>query len=127
MDHATLKLIHVGCAVLSISGFALRGGLMLAGSDLLNHKLVRRAPHYVDTCLLFSGIWMAINLQQYPGTSPWLTAKLVALVAYGLLGSLALRGKTPNLRHAALASALLVVAYIFGVAFTRSITPWDVL
>ena len=100
---------------------------MLGGSGLLHHKLVRTVPHYVDACLLFSGIWMAINLQQYPGSAPWLTAKLVALVIYVLLGSVALRGKTRVARHAALASALLVIAYIFGVALTRSAMPWDVL
>lgn len=127
IDHATLKLVHVSCVILSISGFVLRGVLMLAGSSLLNHKLVKKAPHYVDTALLVSGIWLAINLQQYPGTAPWLTAKLVALVIYVLLGSLALRGRTARIRYPALVGALLVVAYMASVAITRSAAPWDVL
>ena len=127
IDHASLKFIHVGCVVLSISGFVIRGGLMLAGSGLVSHKLVKQAPHYLDTALLISGIWLAINLQQYPGTSPWLTAKLAALVIYVLLGSLALRGKTPRIRYPALIGALLVVGYMVSVAITRSTTPWDVL
>jgi len=127
IDHATLKLIHISCVTLSISGFLLRGSLMLAGSSLLNHNLVKKAPHYVDTTLLFSGIWLAINLQQYPGTVPWLTAKLVALVIYVLLGSLALRGKTNRIRYSALAGALMVFSYMSSVALTRSATPWDIL
>ena len=127
IDHPTFKLVHVGCVVLSISGFVVRGGLMLMDSSLLNHKLVKQAPHYLDTALLISGIWLAANLQQYPGTAPWLTAKLAALVIYVLLGSLALRGKTPQIRYPALIGALLVVGYMIGVAITRSATPWDVL
>mgnify|MGYP001816995358 FL=1 len=127
IDHPTLKLIHVGCVVLSISGFVVRGGLMLMDSSLLNHKLVKTAPHYLDTALLLSGIWLAINLQQYPGTAPWLTAKLIALVIYVVLGSLALRGKNTAIRYPALISALLVVGYMISVAITRSVTPWDIL
>ena len=127
IDHPTFKLVHVGCVVLSISGFVVRGGLMLMDSSLLNHKLVKTAPHYLDTALLLSGIWLAINLQQYPGTAPWLTAKLIALVIYVVLGSLALRGKNTAIRYPALISALLVVGYMISVAITRSVTPWDVL
>lgn len=127
IDHATLKLIHVSCVVLSISGFLLRSSLMLAASSLLNHKLVKKLPHYVDASLLFSGIWLAINLQQYPGTVPWLTAKLTALVIYVLLGSLALRGKTSRIRYSALISAVVVFSYMASVALTRSAAPWDAL
>ena len=127
IDHATLKLIHVSCVILSISGFVLRGGLMFAGSRLLNVKLVKKAPHYVDATLLFSGIWLAINLQQYPGTVPWLTAKLIALVIYVLLGSLALRGKTTRIRYSAFMGALVVFSYMVSVALTRSIAPWGIL
>lgn len=126
IDQATLKLIHVSCVTLSISGFVLRGGLMLAGSRLLNDKLVKKAPHYVDAILLLSGIWLAINLQQYPGTVPWLTAKLIALVIYVLLGSLALRGRTAQTRYSAFLGALVVVSYMVSVALTRSAAPWSI-
>lgn len=99
---------------------------MLAGSRLLHNKLVKKAPHYVDAILLLSGIWLAINLQQYPGTVPWLTAKLIALVIYVLLGSLALRGRTAQARYSAFLGALVVVSYMVSVALTRSATPWSV-
>lgn len=127
IDHATLKLIHVSCIVLSLSGFAVRGSLMLAGSSLLDHKLVKKAPHYVDATLLFSGIWLAIDLQQYPGTAPWLTAKLIALVIYVIMGSLALRGKTTGIRYTSMLGALMVSVYIVSVALTRSSNPWEIL
>ena len=127
IEHATLKLIHISCMALSISGFVIRGGLMLAGSERLRHKLTKTLPHYVDSLLLLSGLWMAINLQQYPGTVPWLSAKIIALLIYILLGSLALRGRTRSIRLSAFVLALSVFAYMLGVALTRSAFPWLVL
>lgn len=124
IDHATLKLVHVSCVTLSIIGFTFRSGLMLTGSNLLNNKLVKKAPHYVDATLLFSGIWLAINLQQYPGTAPWLTTKAVLLVIYVVLGALALRGKISRVRYPALIGALLVFSYMVSVALTRSAMSW---
>ena len=122
-DHLTLKLIHQLCAVLSISGFVLRGGLMLAGSPLLQRRWMRSWPHLIDTVLLVSGVWMAVNLHFHPGNSPWLTAKLVALLVYIGLGFVALRlGRTYSVRVGAFFLALLVFAYIGLVALRR--TPW---
>ena len=72
MDQATLKLVHQASALLSISGFLLRGGLMLNGSALLRQRWMRSWPHAIDTALLVSGIWMALNLGFNPGNSPWL-------------------------------------------------------
>ena len=127
IDHATLKLIHISCVALSISSFVARGSLMLIDSSLLDHKLVKKLPHYVDATLLFSGIWLVIDLQQYPGTAPWLTAKLIALLIYILMGSLALRGKATGIRYASLLAALMVSAFMVSVALTRSATPWEIL
>jgi len=122
-EHLTLKLLHQACALLSVSGFALRGGLMLAGSGLLRQRWMRTWPHLIDTLLLVSGLWMAINLHLHPGNSPWLTAKLVALLIYIALGFVALRlGKTRRVRTLAFAGALACFAYIGLVAVTRSPT-----
>jgi uncharacterized membrane protein SirB2 len=60
---------------------------------------------------------------QSPGNHPWLMAKLCALVAYIVLGTIALkRGKTLAVRASAFVAALLVFAYIVAVAVTRQ--PW---
>lgn len=122
MDHGLIKLIHVSCVTLSLCGFLFRATLMLRHSPWLHVRITRTIPHFVDATLLFSGIWMAINIQQYPLVSPWLTAKLVALVCYIVLGALALRGKSFKLRLMALVGALLCYAYLVAVALTRS--PW---
>jgi uncharacterized membrane protein SirB2 len=124
VDHLTVKLVHQACALLSISGFVLRGGLMIAGSPLLRRRWMRSWPHLIDTLLLVSGIWMAFNLHAHPGNSPWLNAKLVALLLYIAMGFVALRlGRTRRLRIAAFIAALAVFAYIGLVAFTRSPLP----
>jgi uncharacterized membrane protein SirB2 len=115
-----VKSLHVGSAALSICGFAIRGVLMLRGSRLLQNRLVRVAPHVVDTVLLASAIWLAWAIGQAPFVHGWLTAKLLALVAYIALGSLALRpGRPPAVRAAAFAGALATAAYIVVVALTR--------
>lgn len=120
----TLKLVHVGCAVLSATGFVLRGFWMLIVSPLLTARLTRVLPHVIDTVLLVSAILLAIRLQQYPFVHGWLTAKILALVAYIVLGSLALkRGRTRSIRIAALAAGLAMLAYVFAVAMTRHPFP----
>lgn len=123
MGYAELKALHVACAFLSIGGFAARGALMVRGSPLLRARFVRVAPHVVDTVLLASAIALAAWSRQYPLAQPWLTAKVVALVAYILVGNVALRrGCTRAVRIAAFALALGIAFYILSVAFTRSPT-----
>lgn len=123
MDYAALKLIHVGSAILSISGFVARGVLMLRGSQLLDARFVKIAPHVVDTVLLSSAIALAWLTGQYPLVQPWLTAKVVALLVYIVLGVVALRrGSTQRVRATAFVFALCTVLYIVCVAITRQVS-----
>src|SRR5690606_9414946 len=94
---------------------------MLAGSSQLQRRWVKVVPHLVDTVLLASAIGLALWSAQYPLQRPWLTAKVMALILYIVLGSVALkRGRTRNTRVAALVAALATFGYIVGVALTRS-------
>lgn len=112
------KALHIGCAALSICGFAARGALMLAGSPLLGAKPVRILPHVVDTVLLASAIWLALGLGQF--AQGWVHAKIAGLAAYIVLGTVALkRGRTKAVRAAAFAAALATAGYIVAVAVTR--------
>jgi len=118
-----LKTLHIGCAAISVAGFVLRGGWMLASSPLLQARLTRVAPHVVDALLLATGVALAFRAAQYPFVHGWLTAKIVGIVVYIGLGMVALRrGRTRGTRLAAFAAAILTFGYIVGVALTRSAT-----
>jgi uncharacterized membrane protein SirB2 len=125
MDYLQLKHFHMGCAALSGSLFLLRGTWMLRASSMLQAKWVRITPHVVDTLLLASAIGLAVWSHQYPGQQPWLTAKLLALFGYIVLGTIALkRGRTNGQRQAAFAAALALFAYIVIVAVTKRPLPF---
>lgn len=115
-----VKLLHVACALLSISGFVARGLLMLLDSHWLQARLVKIAPHVVDTVLLISAIVLASQWGWAALQMPWLLAKIIALLAYIGLGSVALRAGRPKvIRVSAWLGALLTVAYIVAVAVTK--------
>jgi uncharacterized membrane protein SirB2 len=115
-----VKATHVASVCLSIAGFVARGALMLRGSALLKARFVRVAPHVVDTVLLASALWLCWRLDEYPFVDGWLSAKVLGLVAYVALGTIALkRGRTPRVRAAAFAAALVAFGYIVWVALTR--------
>lgn len=121
-----VRTLHVACAAISIAGFAARGALMLADSPHLHQRWLRVAPHVVDTLLLASAIWLAWFLGQMPFVHGWITAKVFALLAYIVLGMVALkRGKSKGARAGAFAAALGAAGYIVWVALTRDATPWS--
>ena len=125
MDYLTLKSLHVGCVVVSYALFLLRGIWMMRRPERLRLRWVRTLPHVVDTALLGSAVAMALMIRQYPFVAGWLTAKLLALLLYIVLGSIALkRGRTRNQRIAAWFAAQAVFFYIVAVALTRSPLPW---
>jgi uncharacterized membrane protein SirB2 len=127
LDYVLLKQLHVTCVVISVSLFILRGTLELMARPWRQWRLLRVAPHVVDTVLLGSALWMAWRIGQYPFVNGWLTAKVLALLAYILLGRQALGKNTPHgQRLPFFATALLCVAYIVGVALTRS-PSWGLL
>lgn len=121
MSYLALKHLHVTCVVLSGLGFCLRGAWMLRESPLRQHRLTRVLPHIVDSLLLGSALSMAWLSGQYPFVNGWLTAKLCGLLAYIVLGMMALkRGRTQAIRTRYFGLALLAYAYIVSVALTRN-------
>ena len=123
MSYMALKHIHLTTIAITFALFTLRVLWMLMDSPQLNKKWIRILPHINDTLLLISAIALAVTLQQYPFQAPWLTAKLLGLLAYIFLGLVALRlGKTKVVRGLAALSAYLVFFYIVGVALTKA--PW---
>jgi uncharacterized membrane protein SirB2 len=119
--YLALKHLHLTTVILSFALFALRGVWMLADSRWLQQRWVRIVPHAIDTVLLASAIGLALVLHQYPFVHGWLTAKVLALIAYIILGSIALkRGPTKGIRTVAWIAAMLVFGYIASVAVTHA-------
>ena len=110
-------------AYLTAVGFLIRGIWAIVDSPLRTEKWVRVAPHVIDTLLLTLGVTMAIQIGASM-TSGWLGAKLLALLAYIGFGVLTMRAPTRPLQVSAFALALLSLAYLFSVAFTRSVWPF---
>jgi uncharacterized membrane protein SirB2 len=121
MTYLLLKYSHMTLAALSGALFLLRGLWMLADSPRLRQAWVRSTPHLVDSLLLATAIALAWWSGQSPLTNAWLTAKVGALIAYILLGSVALKyGKTRPIRGAAFAGALACFGYIVATAVTKN-------
>ena len=125
MNYLLLRYLHTSMAVLTISGFMLRGYWMLTGSDKLQQRLTRVLPHIVDTIFLASGIAMLVVASLNPFSQSWLVAKFAGLLLYILLGTVALRrGSTPQIRSLAFVAALSMYAYVIGVALSKSPASW---
>jgi uncharacterized membrane protein SirB2 len=125
MSPELLKIIHVSSVCLSYLLFVLRGRWALRDSPLTRQRWVRVVPHLVDTILLASAVTLAASLGISPLTAPWLLAKIVALLLYIGLGSLAIkRGQSHRTRWLAWISAQLVFFYIAATAISHDPIPW---
>ncbi len=123
MLYVALKHLHLTTVAITIVLFLFRATLMLWWSKGLRWRWVRIVPHVNDTLLLLSGIGLMLQIQQYPFVQHWLTAKLLALLAYILLGTVAIkRGRSRRIRIQALIAALLSLGYLIAVARTHSPT-----
>jgi len=119
--YLAFKHSHMMFAVISGLFFLVRGVWMLMDSGMLQKKWVRILPHVNDSLLLLCAIVLCIMSSQYPLQQGWLTVKVVALIAYIVLGTIALkRGKTKAVRMVALVAALVVFVFTFSVARTHN-------
>lgn len=117
-----LRHSHMFLAYLTVFGFALRLFLSATQHRLSGAKVLRIAPHVIDTALLAIGVIMALRLGISP-VSGWLGAKLAGLVAYIGFGVLAMRGQGVA-RWLGAIGAFASVGYIFVVATTRQVIPF---
>ncbi|MDH2917160.1 MAG: SirB2 family protein [Gallionella sp.] len=119
-----LKAIHITCVALSYSLFLLRGIWLMRHSPIMRQRWLKIAPHSIDTILLTSAILLAWQLGYTPFNSPWLAAKILALLLYIGLGMLAFRfAKTDSMRLVAWLSAQLAFFYIVAAAVTHDPFP----
>ncbi|TAL91550.1 MAG: regulator SirB [Candidimonas sp.] len=122
MNYFIIKQLHVSAAALSIIFFVVRAYWSITSSGLLARRIVRILPHVIDTVLLVCGVILTFMLG---GLQPWIIAKLVALVLYIGIGTIAIkRGKTPGTRGAAALIAIAIFFYIVGVAIRHNPMSW---
>ncbi|KAF0201713.1 MAG: Invasion protein expression up-regulator [Gallionellaceae bacterium] len=128
MSYTSIKILHLGSVLLSYSLFFLRGLWVLRASPVMQQRWVKIAPHIIDTVLLGSAITLAVLLGISPFTAPWLAAKIIALLLYIVLGSIALkRGKTRQTKLACWLAAQAVFFYIVLTAWAHDPMPWRAL
>ncbi|MHB1292745.1 MAG: SirB2 family protein [Sulfuricella sp.] len=124
MTYSLLKALHISCVITSYTLFFLRGFLTLQETNMPQQRWIKIVPHVVDTLLLVSAIALAFTIHQYPFVDNWLTAKVVGLVLYIGLGSVALKyGKSKTVRLSAWLAAQGVFAYIVLVAISHNPVP----
>jgi uncharacterized membrane protein SirB2 len=121
-----IRLLHITCVVLSGALFFVRGTGVLAGARWPMRLSVRLASYSIDTVLLTAALMLVTMLPGAVFANGWLTMKLVLLVVYVVLGSLALkRAHTPRARRLCFISAAATYLFMFSIA--RAHDPLGVL
>lgn len=100
--------------------FAVRGLAVLARQSWPMQRPWRWLSYGVDTLLLTAGVLLWTLLQLNPVHDTWLGSKLLLLLGYIALGSLALkRGRTPGVRSLAFVAACSVYLFMGTVAVSH--------
>lgn len=115
--YLVIKATHIGLVLTSGCLFMVRGLAVLLGWSVAMRAPARRLSYAIDTALLMAALLLLAILQLNPLTTPWLATKLTLLVAYIMLGSLALkRARTRFARMLAYGAAMLCFAAMFAIA-----------
>ncbi|UXI03138.1 SirB2 family protein [Photobacterium sp. TY1-4] len=119
--YLTLKTFHVLTVLLSISLFLFRFTLICRRSPLAANPVLKIAPHVNDTLLLTSGMALIglTGFVPFTAAAPWLSVKLLAVVAYILCGAFALKARHIGLRWLSFAGALGWLALIVKLAVSK--------
>lgn len=117
-----VKNLHMAAVGLSIVFFIIRAYWSVTGSALLQRRPVRIVPHVVDSVLLVCGVILAVMIGP---AQPWILTKIVLLVAYIGVGTIAIkRGRTRTTRLVAAVAAVAIFFYIVGVAIRHDPASW---
>jgi uncharacterized membrane protein SirB2 len=96
-----------------------------AGVQFATAAPARYLGYTIDTVLLTAALMLATMLHRSPFVDPWLTTKVILVVAYILLGAWALNsGTSRTSRQRLLLAALATFAVIYSVARSRGSALW---
>ena len=118
--YATLRQVHIGFVAASGALFALRAFASVGGARWPRALPARAASWAVDTGLLAAGAMLWATLQIHPLVQTWLGAKLLLLLVYIGLGTMALqRARTPAARLAWTLAALGCFGWMVATALAH--------
>jgi uncharacterized membrane protein SirB2 len=120
-----IKWVHIAAVTVSGSLFFLRGLALQFGARWAMAAPLRYLSYVIDTVLLTAALMLSTILHQYPFVHAWLTAKVLLLVLYIVLGTFALkRGNTRRTRMICWIAASCV--FLFIVTIARAHNPLGV-
>lgn len=114
-----IKSIHLIIIFASFFSFIIRIALSVFKPQILQNKILKIAPHVIDTILLASGITLVIQGNWLNGEFGWILSKFTLLVAYIALGVMAMRCSGTK-RWLAFTAAVACFISIFIIAITKN-------
>ncbi|MCK4841469.1 MAG: SirB2 family protein [Methylococcales bacterium] len=114
-----IKLIHIIFIFTSFISFFSRVTLSVFKPAILQNKIIKIAPHVIDTILLVSGIVLVIQGNWLDGEFGWILSKFILLLCYIILGVMAMRLNGAK-RWVAFAGAIACYVYIFIIAISKT-------
>ena len=116
----TVKTLHIIFAVISIGGFFVRGYLRFVFPSLLSLRWIKIAPHINDTLLFGTALVLVYRWGTVIVSQPWFWVKLLAIVAYIVLGHMVLNTKhSKRMSALAFVGTALLACGIFVVAIGK--------
>jgi len=114
-----IKLIHLIFIFSSFISFTGRMAVSVFKPSLLQNKLIKIAPHVIDTILLISGITLVIQGNWLAGEYGWILSKFILLLGYIGFGVMAMRFKGIK-RWIAFLAAIICFIAIFITAISKN-------
>lgn len=124
-----IKAVHVATVLASGALFFLRGAGVLAGGRWPMHWAARALSYTIDTTLLTAALMLLTVLPGAMFANGWLTAKIVLLIVYIVLGTFALkRAQSRRGRAVSYLAAVGVFGFIVTIARAHhplgALLPW---
>lgn len=119
--YLAIKTFHVITVMISIGLFLLRYGLVCRQSAWADNQILKVIPHVNDSLLLTSGIALIgiTGFVPFTPSAPWLSVKLMSVVAYILCGAFALKAKNNWQRWGFFAGAMGWLVFILNLAISK--------
>ncbi|MDF0533837.1 SirB2 family protein [Shewanella yunxiaonensis] len=118
--YSGIKYFHLLMIGLSVMFLSVRFVLNLGQSAWMDKRLLKVAPHVIDTLLLLSGVVLCFMIKQYPFVDAWMTEKLGAVVAYIILAMAAMKSSRGKMfRIFAFLGALGWLVFAAKVAYIK--------